>query len=106
MSSKKSLGMFGFLGLVCLVLGALVVGLFLAKSYGLIETIPWAGKDENRLVLIVNAGLGLPAAAAVFGFLGMKFADSGGSKAKCLGILVGGLALLGAMLATSFLGKS
>jgi hypothetical protein len=101
MSSKKSLGLFGTLGLVCLVLGALVVGLFLAKGRGLIETIPWVGKYEDRMMIVYYASLGLPGAAAVFGFLGMKFADSGGAKAKCLGILIGGLALIAAIVATS-----
>lgn len=101
MSSKKSLGLFGTLGLVCLVLGALVVGLFLAKGRGLIETIPWVGKNEDRLMIVYYASLGLPSAAALFGLLGMKFADSGGAKAKCLGIMIAGLLLLASIFITS-----
>jgi hypothetical protein len=103
MSSKNSLGLFGALGALFLLLAGLAVGAFAAQSFGLIESLPFLGTEAAKQTFFY-ALCGLPGAAALCGFLSLKFADRGGQKAKAFLILVGGLALLGLVLWLSLRG--
>ena len=103
MSSKNSLGLFGALGALLLLLAAVAVGAFSAQSFGLIESLPFLGTEAAKQAFFYSL-YGLPGGAALCGFLSLKFADRGGQKAKSFLILMGGLALLGLVLWISLRG--
>ena len=92
-SNKKSLGIFGTLGLVTFVLGAIAVGIHALEAFDVVSLL---GKSNETLKQAVFfSEIGFPAATVAFGLLGSKLADSGSARGKCLLIAIGGVALLG-----------
>ncbi len=91
-NKKSGLGPVGLLALVCLIVGALSVGVYALQAFDIADVLP---KGEGLKKFVLFLVLGAPAAAALLGFLGSKYSDSKSAAGKCMGIALGGVVLLG-----------
>ena len=102
-NGKKGLGLLGILALVALILGAISIAVYSLSAFGIADIVP---KDEDLGRFVILFVLSAPVAAVALGFLGAKFTDSKTRKGKCLGVALGGVALLAYIVWLVFFGPS